>query len=75
MVAFSPAPSMIVVVSFRSARAWREPSIDGDVLEFDAEILEIIWPAVSTAMSSSIALRRSPKPTLTAATLRPPRSF
>jgi chaperonin GroEL len=33
-------------------------------------------PAVSTAISSSIALRRSPKPgALTAATLRPPRSL
>ncbi len=29
-------------------------------------------PAVKTAMSSSIALRRSPNPGLTAATLRPP---
>ena len=36
----------------------------------------IIWPAVRTAMSSSMALRRSPKPgALTAATLRPPRSL
>ena len=36
----------------------------------------ITWPSVSTAMSSSIALRRSPKPgALTAATLRPPRSL
>ncbi len=33
-------------------------------------------PPVRTAMSSSIALRRSPKPgALTAATLRPPRSL
>ena len=37
---------------------------------------EITSPPVSTAMSSSMALRRSPKPgALTAATLRPPRSL
>ncbi len=34
------------------------------------------WPPVRIAMSSSIALRRSPKPgAFTAATLRPPRSL
>ena len=37
---------------------------------------EITWPPVRTAMSSSMALRRSPKPgALTAATFRPPRSL
>ena len=37
---------------------------------------EITWPLVRIAMSSSIALRRSPKPgALTAATFRPPRSL
>ncbi len=36
----------------------------------------ITWPPVRIAMSSSIALRRSPNPgALTAATLRPPRSL
>ena len=36
----------------------------------------ITWPPVRIAISSSIALRRSPKPgALTAATLRPPRSL
>ncbi len=36
----------------------------------------IIWPPVRIAMSSSMALRRSPKPgAFTAATLRPPRSL
>ena len=36
----------------------------------------ITWPLVSTPMSSSMALRRSPKPgALTAATFRPPRSL
>src|SRR5229473_3547034 len=36
----------------------------------------IIWPPVRIAMSSSIALRRSPNPgALTAATLRPPRNL
>ena len=34
------------------------------------------WPPVRIAMSSSMALRRSPKPgAFTAATLRPPRSL
>jgi hypothetical protein len=37
---------------------------------------EIISPAVSVAMSPSMALRRSPKPgALTAAIFRPPRSL
>ena len=37
---------------------------------------EMSWPPVRMAMSSSIALRRSPKPgALTAATFRPPRSL
>jgi hypothetical protein len=37
---------------------------------------EITWPPVRIAMSSSMALRRSPKPgALTAATFRPPRSL
>ena len=37
---------------------------------------EIVWPLVSTPMSSSIALRRSPKPgAFTAATFKPPRSL
>ncbi len=36
----------------------------------------ITWPPVTMAMSSSIALRRSPKPgAFTAATFRPPRSL
>jgi hypothetical protein len=73
----SPAPSTIVVLSL---------SI-GDLLGL-AEHVEltfsslmprsslITWPPVRIAMSSSIALRRSPKPgALTAATLRPPRSL
>ena len=37
---------------------------------------EITWPPVSTAMSRSISLRRSPKPgAFTAATFRVPRSL
>ena len=37
---------------------------------------EMTWPPVSTAMSCSISLRRSPKPgALTAATLSVPRSL
>jgi hypothetical protein len=37
---------------------------------------EIAWPPVRTAMSCSMALRRSPKPgAFTAETLRPPRSL
>ena len=49
--------------------------VERDVLELDAEISEISWPPVRMAMSSSMALRRSPKPgAFTAATFRPPRS-
>ncbi|ESX25901.1 hypothetical protein X765_24040 [Mesorhizobium sp. LSHC440B00] len=37
---------------------------------------EMTWPPVRMAMSSSMALRRSPKPgALTAAIFRPPRSL
>ncbi len=36
----------------------------------------MVWPAVRTAMSSSMALRRSPKPgAFTAAIFSPPRSL
>jgi hypothetical protein len=45
------------------------------VLELDADFFGDDLPPVRIAMSSSIALRRSPKPgALTAATLMPPRA-
>jgi len=47
-----------------------------DVLEFDAEVLRDRGAGLRIAMSSSIALRRSPKPgAFTAATFSPPRSL
>ena len=55
-----------------AARIARRAGIKVDGVEAS----EITWPPESTAMSSSMALRRSPKPgALTAATLRPPRSL
>ena len=53
---------MIVVFSFSIVTRLASQHVERDVLELDAEILRDLWPAVRTAMSSSIALRRSPKP-------------
>ena len=61
----------------RSSPSWRgraSPSVTFSSLMPRSS--EMSWPPVRTAMSSSIALRRSPKPgAFTAATLRPPRSL
>src|SRR3712207_6466346 len=77
MSAFWPAPSMIVVFSFSMRTRLARPSIGScTVSSLMPRSSEIVWPAVRTAMSSSMALRRSPKPgALTAATLRPPGSL
>ena len=65
------------VVLGRCGRAWRVPSISSVTFSSLMPRSSLItWPPVRMAMSSSIALRRSPKPgALTAATLRPPRSL
>jgi hypothetical protein len=74
---FLPAPSTMVVFSFSMITFLARPSI----CRFTFSSLmprssEISCPAVRIAMSSSMALRRSPKPgALTAAILRPPRSL
>ena len=68
---------MIVVFSFSMRTRLARPSISSVTFSsLMPRSSEIVWPLVRTAMSSSIALRRSPKPgALTAATLRPPRSL
>src|SRR5258705_6164761 len=73
---FLPAPLPIVVFSLSITTLRARPSMLIVTLSsFMPSSSEISWPPVRIAMSSSIALRRSPKPgALTAATLRPPRS-
>ena len=68
---------MMVVVSLSISTRLARPSMSSVTFSsLMPRSSEIIWPPVSTAMSSSIALRRSPKPgALTAATFRPPRSL
>ncbi len=74
---FSPAPSMIVVVSLETTtrRAW--PSWETWVFSSLRPISSVITsPPVRIAMSSSIRLRRSPKPgALTATPVKVPRSL
>src|SRR6202022_3507442 len=67
---------MIVVVSLSTTiRLARPRSVTTAFSSLNPTSSEITWPPVTTAMSSSIALRRSPKPgAFTAATLSPPRS-
>src|SRR5262245_38037453 len=77
MSGFLPAPCTMVVFSFSMITFLARPSMA--VVTFSSLIprsSEISWPPVRTAMSSSMALRRSPKPgAFTAATFRPPRSL
>ena len=74
---FLPAPSTMVVFSLEIVTFLARPSMASVTLSsLMPRSSEMTWPPVRTAMSSSIALRRSPKPgALTAATLRPPRSL
>ena len=72
---FEPAPSTMVVLSFvmmtRLARPSRS-SVTFSSLRPTSSLMT--WPPVRTAMSCSIALRRSPKPgALTAVELKVPR--
>src|SRR5881392_1288053 len=73
MSAFLPAPPTIVVFSLSIITFLARPSIL--IVTFSSLIprsAETIVPPVRIAMSSSMALRRSPKPgALTAATLSP----
>src|SRR5215468_8361474 len=75
--AFLPAPLTIVVLSLSIITFLARPSIL--TVTFSSLMprsAETIVPPVRIAMSSSIALRRSPKPgAFTAAALRPPRSL
>jgi hypothetical protein len=73
--AFSPAPSMIVVSSLAtSTRLARPRSLIVAFSSLRPSSSAITVPLVRIAMSSSIALRRSPKPgALTATVLRMPR--
>src|SRR3984957_6890993 len=75
MSCFLPAPSMIVVFSFSMRTRLAVPSIWRVTFSsLMPRSSAIIVPAVRTAISCSIALRRSPKPgAFTAATFRPPR--
>ena len=73
-----PAPSMMVVfslVDLRSRLASAQVMSRVAFLQASGPLLQKSrWPPVRTAMSSSMALRRSPKPgALTAATLTMPR--
>src|SRR3954453_22301091 len=77
MASLVPAPSTIVVFS-RSIRTRRAvPSIARVTFSSWMPRSSLTtWPPVTIAISSSIALRRSPKPgALTAATFNPPRSL
>src|SRR3974377_2113116 len=76
MSAFLPAPLTIVVFSLSIITFLARPSmLSVTFSSLMPRSSEIAWPPVRTAMSWSIALRRSPKPgAFTAATLRPPRS-
>ena len=58
-------------------RSWRVPSMSSFTFSSLMPRSSLMtWPPVTMAMSSSMALRRSPKPgALTAATFRPPRSL
>ena len=75
MSAFLPAPLTMVVFSLEISTFLALPSMS--MVTFSSLMprsSEITVPPVRMAMSSSMALRRSPKPgALTAATLRPPR--
>src|SRR4029077_315094 len=72
---FLPAPLTMVVFSLSITTLRARPNILIVTLSsFMPSSSEISWPPVRIAMSSSIALRRSPKPgALTAATFSPPR--
>ena len=75
IAALSPAPSTIVVLSLVTVTLLAEPSWS-IVASFNCipKSSEITVPPVKTAMSSSWALRRSPKPgAFTATTLKVPR--
>src|SRR5258708_6951022 len=75
MSAFLPAPLTMVVFSLSIITFLARPSMASVTFSIlMPRSSEIAWPPVRTAMSCSIALRRSPKPgALTAATFRPPR--
>jgi hypothetical protein len=55
-----PAPSMIVVLSLSTITFLARPRSASGVLELHAQASKIAWPPVRMAMSSSMALRRSP---------------
>src|ERR687885_383866 len=60
---FLPAPSTITVLSLSMRTFLARPSMSSvTVSSLMPRSSEITWPAVRIAMSSSIALRRSPKP-------------
>ena len=75
MSAALPAPSMMVVFSFSTSTFFASPRSFSVAFSSDRPTSsEITVPPVRTAMSCSMALRRSPKPgALTAATLTIPR--
>ncbi|MNE14169.1 hypothetical protein D3C80_1070320 [compost metagenome] len=77
MPSFSPEPSTMVVSSLVIWTFLALPSMSRvTVSSLMPRSSEMTWPPVRMAMSSSMALRRSPKPgALTAATRRPPRSL
>ena len=77
MESLAPAPSTIVVFSLLSVTFSAVPSIERSASSIFMPLsVEITVAPVSTAMSSSISLRRSPKPgALQAAIFNVPRSL
>src|ERR1043166_6937777 len=77
MSAFLPAPSTMVVSSLVMTTFLTWPSMSSVTFSsLMPRSSEMARPPVNTAMSCSMALRRSPKPgALTAATFKPPRSL
>ena len=75
MASLEPAPLTIVVLSLSTVTLSQVPSISSVACSSLSPFSSLITvPPVNMAISSSIALRRSPKPgAFTAQILRPPR--
>ncbi|MNZ78357.1 hypothetical protein D3C78_969260 [compost metagenome] len=71
MASLRPPPPISVVLSLSTTTRLARPSWRSSTCSRRRpSSLEITWPAVSTAMSCSISLRRSPKPGAFTATAR-----
>ena len=74
---FFPAPSIMVEFSLSIIIRLARPNMSKETFSnLMPTSSEITWPPVNTAMSSNMALRRSPNPgAFTAAIFKPPRSL